>query len=181
VASLAALGCSTGASIDSTQSQPPNFGIGPANRPLPPGAWKAIGVVTSQPATYSNQPVGAVLKRPWTFVKSCKSSCHTLFLRQTLYGPSATELVPTAGGLFTAVFPPVTVPCYYTRDYSGPRHPFGQSHDSYKLWWSADRGEIHAVELRTQTGCYPTAEAPDVTRWRATRASAGGTAALGRS
>jgi hypothetical protein len=168
VASLTASGCSAGVSVNSTGTSR-HFGMGPPNKPLPPGEWEATGVVVGERASYSNEPVGTVLKRPWTFRKICNSSCHRVFFRQTLYGPSVTRLIPAGGGRYTAAFPPVTVPCYYTRDYPHARHPFGQSHDSYKLWWSANREKIRAVEHQTQTGCYRTEEPPSVTRWFATR------------
>src|SRR5262245_62072541 len=76
---LVLLGCSIERS-DPVARSSDSAGLGPANIPLPPGEWAATGVVLRQDA-WSNQPVGAVLKRPWTFRKSCQSSCRTLFLR----------------------------------------------------------------------------------------------------
>lgn len=145
-------------------------GLGPANIPLPQGGWEATGrVVWVSPNAISNQPPGAVLKRPWDFHEVCRRACKIVFSRWTLYGPSATWLVKH-GRFFTARFPPVRVPCSYPRGSSYPRHLSGQSHDYYKLWWSSDGNWIHAIEHRTQTGCYRTPDPPDVTRWQATRA-----------
>lgn len=148
-------------------------GLGPANIPLPQGGWEAIGrVVRVPPNVITNQPLGAVLKRPWEFHKVCRGTCKIAFSRWTLYGPSVTWLV-RHGRAFTASFPPVRVPCSYPRGSSYPRHFSGQSHDYYKLWWSSDGIRIHAIEHRIATGCYQTPDPPDVTRWQATRAATG--------
>src|SRR6185437_8572914 len=94
------LGCSAG---DSNRDAGIDFG--PANVPLPPGKWAATGTVLKG-EKMSNEPPGTVLKRPWTFRKVCNPSCHRVFLRWTLYGPSITRLVPH-GSFYTANFPPV--------------------------------------------------------------------------
>ncbi len=142
--------------------------LGPANVPLPRGGWEATGkVVWVAPNVHANQPPGTVLRRPWEFQKVCWGPCKVEFSRWTLYGPSQTLLV-RHGHFFTAKFPPVRVPCAYPRGSSYPRHSYGQSHDSYKLWWSNDHNHIHAIEHRTETGCYRTPDPPDVTRWHAT-------------
>jgi len=144
--------------------------LGPANIPLPPGRWEATGtIVWVAPNVMTNQPPGTVLRRPWNFHSVCRGTCKLVFSRWTLYGPSVTPLVKH-GRFFIAQFPPVEVPCAYPRGSSYPRHPFGQSHDRYKLWWSSDRTEIYAIERRIQTGCYRTPD-PDVTRWHAIRAT----------
>jgi hypothetical protein len=156
-------------------------GLGPANIPLPSGGWEATGrVVWVAPKVLTNEPPGAVLKRPWNFQKVCHRSCRIRFSRWTLYGPSVTWLVKH-GHFFTAEFPPVTVPCAYPRDSSYPRHQYGQSHDRYRLWWSGDHTWIHAIEQRTETGCYRTVDPPDVTRWHATRTAGRGGANRGLS
>jgi hypothetical protein len=174
------LGCSAG-SADLNSGADPGQGIdfGPANVPLPPGEWAATGIVQRGPEA-SNQPPGTMLKRPWSFRKRCDPACRILFLRWTLYGPSVTRLV-AHGGFFTAKFPPVRVPCVYPRGSSYVRHPYGESHDSYRLWWSADGRRIDAVEHRVETGCYPTPEPPDLTRWTAVRARPSGAPAGARS
>jgi hypothetical protein len=64
----------------------------------------------------------------------------------------------------------VSVPCIYPEGSSYRRRNYGQSHDRYRLWWSADGTQIHAIEHRLQTGCYERPDPPDVTRWRARRA-----------
>lgn len=166
LSSILVLGCST---QGSDPAGPDVSNLGPANVPLPPGEWAATGIV-QKGTPLSNQPPGTVLKRPWTFKKTCIPSCRRMFLRWTLYGPSVTRLV-AHGGFFTAKFPPVEVPCTYPRGSSYTRHRFGQSHDSYRLRWSADGRRINAVEYRLETGCYPTPDPPDVTRWTAVRAS----------
>lgn len=143
--------------------------LGPANIPLPSGGWDATGrVIWVPPKVLTNEPPGAVLRRPWSFRRVCVRSCRIVFSRWTLYGPSVTVLV-MHGRAFTAKFPPVTVPCAYPRGSSYPRRRYGQSHDSYRLWWSHDHTQIHAIEHRTETGCYRTPDPPDVTRWRASR------------
>jgi hypothetical protein len=134
------------------------------------GSWAAVGrVVYVPPTTISNQPVGSVRNRPWSFREVCAGSCRIVFTRGTLYGPSVTELVER-GRFFIADFPPVTVPCAYPRGWNGARHSSGQSHSRYKLWWSNERTRLRAVEHRFQTGCYDTPDKPDITRWVATRA-----------
>jgi hypothetical protein len=123
--------------------------------------------VLVETARWSNEPVGTVLKRPWTFKTVCEPTCRKIFLRWTLYGPSETQL-KSRGGFFTAKFPPVMVPCYYpTHGYSGIMRPFGESHDAYKVWWSLDRTRIHALERQIQTGCYRGPRHPSWTRWLA--------------
>jgi hypothetical protein len=140
----------------------------PANIPLPPGEWEATGVVTKvlPPGLNTNEPEGEILKRPWTFRTVCHESCRTMFLRQTLYGPSRTSLV-RHGSVYVANFPPVTVPCFYWRGWTGPRPPYGKSYDSYRLARAGGHTEIVAIEHRLSTGCE--GETSDVTRWRAAR------------
>ena len=114
----------------------------------------------------SNQPEGTTLKRPWSFKEVCADTCKIAFRRETLYGPSATWLVPHES-FFTAEFPAVTVPCAYPEDSTYEQHPTGESHDTYKLWLTAD-DNIEAVEQRLETGCYPTPDPPNITRWKGT-------------
>jgi hypothetical protein len=135
------------------------------------GPWEAIGeVVYVPPNVNSNQPVGSIRERPWSFEEVCRARCEIVFTRGTLYGPSVTRLVKR-GRFFIADFPPVEVPCSYPPGSSYPRRSSGQSHSRYKLRWSNDRTQLRAVEHRFQTGCYPTTDPPDVTHWVATRAS----------
>jgi hypothetical protein len=109
---------------------------------LPPGAWTANGVVLAA-ANSADEPRGTTLaSRPWTFIRVCRQACRTLFLRQTLYGPSETEVVEH-DGYYAAAFPPVTVPCAH---YPGEDAGTGMSYDTYKLWWSNDHGQIRATE-----------------------------------
>ncbi len=103
---------------------------GAPNIPLPPGQWTATGTVLKE-VNIADEPAGTTLKRPWTFKTVCQSSCHTLFLRQTLYGPSETTLT-AHDGIYTATFPPVTVPCATAPGSSG-------LYDSYTLQWSPNR------------------------------------------
>lgn len=137
-----------------------------AARHAPPsGAWEATGIVVYVPPSVdSTQPEGTVVKRPWKFTRVCRGECKVIFTRGTLYGPSTTTLV-ARGKRFIANFPPVEVPCAYHRSYSGPRHLSGESHDAYVLWWEGN-SQLRAVEHRTETGCNPTTDPPDVTRWR---------------
>jgi hypothetical protein len=154
----------------STQRAAGGSSMGPANRPLPPGEWEATGtVVKGQSAQFTNEPIGTVLHRPWSFETVCKGTCQIVFLRQTLYGPSATELIAAGSDRYTASFPPVRVPCAYTATYSGPRRPFGESHDYYVLYGDPGGSELTATEQQVQTGCYPGTEPPGLTRWHAVR------------
>jgi hypothetical protein len=142
----------------------------PAESPSLEGNWSAVGEVQwVDSGVNSNQPPGTILNRPWNFQEICAESCRIAFTRGTLYGPSVTWLVQDGRG-YTADFPPVQVPCAYPRGSSYARHPFGYSHDWYRLWWSPDHTKLLAVEHRTQTGCYSTPERPDTTRWQAVRA-----------
>lgn len=146
-------------------------GLGRQGIPFPAGRWEATGrVARVAPNVLTNQPPGTVLKRPWAFGRECHRTCKVVFSRLTLYGRSVTSLARHGRRFFTARFPPVRVPCSYPRGSSYHRRQYGQSHDSYELWWSSDRTRIHAVEHRLQTGCYSTTDPPDVTRWNATRA-----------
>ncbi len=145
-------------------------GLGLPSSPLPAGRWEATGrVVWVAPNVLTNQPPGTVLERPWAFSRECRRTCKIVFSRMTLYGRSVTSLT-RHGRFFTAKFPPVRVPCSYPEGSSYPRRRYGQSHDSYKLRWSSDPTQIHAIERRRETGCYDTTDPPDVTRWHATRA-----------
>jgi hypothetical protein len=135
------------------------------------GSWEATGeMIYVPPNVNSNQPVGSIRERPWSFEEVCRARCEIVFTRGTLYGPSVTRLVKR-GRFFFADFPPVKVPCSYPPGSSYPRRSSGQSHSRYKLRWSSDRTRLLAIEHRFQTGCYPTTDPPDVTRWVATRAS----------
>lgn len=156
-----AVGCS---GIGSTPARP---AIRPGSVPLPnitlpPGQWTAIGTVLAA-ANSADEPPGRKLTRPWTFAKVCDPACRTLFLRQTLYGPSETVLV-AHHGFYTAAFPPVTVPCAH---YPGEDAGTAQSYDTFTLWWSANRREILAVEhSRSISRSCPGA---NTDRWVATR------------
>lgn len=138
-----------------------------ATPPFPSGSWDATGrIVSVEPNVDSNQPVGTALRRPWSFEEVCQETCKVVFSRMTLYGPSLTWLLQR-GTLFVAKFPPVTVPCSYPREYTGPRQISGESHDEYELWWSDDGTRLEASEQRVQTGCYPPPNLPDETHWEA--------------
>jgi len=114
----------------------------------------------------ADEPAGTRLIRPWTFRKVCARECRTLFLRQTLYGPSETVLVANHG-IYTAVFPPVTTACAH---YPGEDAGTAQSHDTYTLWWSHDRRHIIAVEhQRSVSENCPNTQTD---RWVATRTEA---------
>ena len=102
------------------------------------------------------------------FQQVCHGACKVFFARETLYGPSVTLLLER-GHAYTAKFPPVRVPCSYPRGSSYTPHPYGESHDSYRLWWSNHHTQLRAVEHRLATGCYPNPDPPDVTRWQAVR------------
>ncbi len=129
---------------------------------LPPGDWTATGTVR-QAVNSADEPAGTVIVRPWTFKKVCSVSCHTLFLRQTLYGPSETVLV-AHGGSYTAAFPPVTVPCAH---YPGEDAGTAQSYATYMLHWSADRQQLLAVERQSSISRY--CSGTQTTTWVATR------------
>ena len=155
-------GCGDNAS---TASRPP---IRPGSVPLPdvrlpPGEWTAIGTVIRS-VNSADEPPGTRLVRPWTFREVCDGGCHTLFLRQTLYGTSETKLFKHAG-VYTASFPPVTVPCAH---YPGEDAGTALSYDTYRLRWSANRRQVLAVERRrsVSSGCSGT----QTSRWVATRA-----------
>jgi hypothetical protein len=130
--------------------------------PLPPGGWTATGTVR-EAVNSADEPAGTVLVRPWTFVKVCRTSCRTLFLRQTLYGPSETVLV-AHDGFYAAVFPPVTVPCAH---YPGEDAGTAQSYDTYTLRWSANRQQILAAEQ--QKSVSRSCSGTHTTSWVATR------------
>lgn len=120
--------------------------IRPGSVPLPhvhlqPGEWTATGKV-HMAVNSADEPAGTVLMRPWTFKRVCHTSCRTLFLRQTLYGPSETMVV-AHDGFYTAAFPPVTVPCAH---YPGEDAGTAQSYDTYTLRWAADHQRIIGVE-----------------------------------
>jgi hypothetical protein len=146
---------------------------GPANGPLPRLQWEATGVVVWEPPVRgSTSPPGTVLYRPWSFHSDCRRKCRIVFFRYTLSGPSETTLVKR-GHAYLAKFPPVRVPCSYVTGSSWPPHKYlyGAQHDSYTLWWSADRSQIYARERQTESGCYPTTRPPSYTRWHAVRTS----------
>jgi hypothetical protein len=129
--------------------------------PPPIGLWAATGTVLSA-VNLADERAGSVLKRPWAFRTICKSSsCRTIFLRETLYGPSRTVLV-AHDGYYTAAFPPVAVPC------SGTGRFLGRLYDSYTLRWLANRKQILAIQhQRGSGGCgLPSRQ---TTRWTATR------------
>ena len=159
----------SGRGLSMSRSNPPT---GPRRRhsgPLPSGLWVATGTVLSA-VNLAGEPVGTVLKRPWAFKTICTPSrCQTLFLRETLYGPSRTVLVGHHG-YYTAEFPPVAVPC------SGTGRFLGRLHDSYTLRWSDNRQQLLAVQhQRGDGGCgLPSSQ---TTRWTAARIHPGSPAA----
>jgi hypothetical protein len=132
---------------------------------LPPGEWTATGTVLRE-SNSADEPVGTVLKRPWTFTKICEPSCRTLFLRQTLYGPSETVVI-ARHGFYTAAFPPVTVPCAHP---PGESTGTAQTYARYTLRWSANHEQLLAVEQKrsTSSSCPGT----QTNRWVATRTNA---------
>jgi hypothetical protein len=158
---VASAGCTVG---ESTRTRPPiqPGSVAEPHRQLAPGGWTATGTVV-QAVNNADQPTGHVLVRPWTFIKQCASSCRTLFLRQTLYGPSLTT-VSAHAGFYVAAFPPVTVPCAH---YEGEDAGTEQSYDTYRLWWSADRGQLYAVSGARSVG--RRCPGSQTIRWVATR------------
>jgi hypothetical protein len=129
---------------------PPPIAPGSVRLPdvqLPPGQWTATGTVL-RALNSADEPAGTKLVRPWTFTKLCDPACRTLFLRQTLYGPSETVLVARHGS-YEAAFPPVTVPCAH---YPGEDAGTAQSYDTYRLTWSADRQQVLAVSHQRAIG-----------------------------
>jgi len=153
-----------GAHNDPHASATPDYGH--FDSPLA-GRWSATGTVLSA-VHLAGQPRGTVLKRPWAFKKVCKpTGCRTLFLRETLYGPSITTLVPHHG-FYTAAFPPVAVPCTGPQG-TTPGRP-GRLHDTYRLGWSTDHQRLLAIEHQIgppSRGCGP--RSTQTTRWSATR------------
>jgi len=134
--------------------------------PPPTGIWAATGTVLSAvhlASAYGSVHAGEVRKRPWAFKTICKLSwCRTLFLRGTLYGPSVTTLA-AHHGYYTAAFPPVAVRCSYSGEL------LGQLHDSYTLWWSANRHQILALERSRGSGRCDGPPSRSTFRWTATR------------
>ena len=129
---------------------------------LPPGGWTATGTVLNA-VNSADEPAGTRLVRPWTFPTICNPGCRARFLRQTLYGPSETVVVPHHG-FYTATFPPLTVPCAH---YPGENGGTAQSYSTYTLRWSAKRQQILAVEHSSSTSA--NCPGSDTTRWVATR------------
>lgn len=129
---------------------------------LPSGEWAAKGTVI-RAVNSADAPAGTKLVRPWTFRKVCDRECHTLFLRQTLYGPSETKLLAHAG-VYTASFPPVTVPCAH---YAGEDAGTALSYDTYRLRWTANRRQILAIQH--QRSVSRSCPGTQTTRWVATR------------
>ena len=174
--SLSVLGCSAGVSnAPSIDQKPaglrpwhssPSAGLSQRHSgSLLAGQWGATGTVLSA-VNLANEPAGSVLRRPWAFKTICKSSwCRALSLRETLYGPSVTMLV-AHHGYYTAAFPPVAVPCIGPQGVSR-RRP-GRLYDRYRLWWSANRRQLFAVQHQIGLGhCGPISR--QTTRWTATR------------
>jgi hypothetical protein len=131
---------------------------GPASTSLRPGQWTATGKVVSA-LNVAGNPAARVLKRPWTFTTVCEPSCRTMFLRQTLDGPSETVLI-ARHGFYAASFTPVKVRCV---------HPAGSSDqlfDSYTLRWSSNTRLIFALEQQRGVGSCPSAQ---TTSWTAAR------------
>jgi len=129
---------------------------------MPPGEWTATGTVL-RAVNSADEPVGTRLVRSWTFSRICDPRCQTVFLRQTLYGPSKTVVV-AHHGLYTAAFPPVTVPCAH---YPGEDAGTAQSYDTYTLWWSHDRRQIIAREQNHSVS--QNCPGAQTNRWVATR------------
>jgi len=155
----------TGCGVTVTTATRPPITPGSVPMPdvrLPPGQWTARGTVR-RAVNSADEPAGTLLVRPWTFTKVCDISCHIVFLRQTLYGPSETALVARDGS-FIAAFPPVTVPCAH---YPGEDANTAASFDAYRLHWSANRQQVLAVEHQASTSrnCPGTS----TTTWVATR------------
>ncbi len=158
---IAAASLGSGGGLIMSGSGPPAVPRRKHSGPPPSGLWAATGTVLSAVNLAGSAP-GAVLKRPWAFRTTCTPSrCKTMFLRETLYGPSRTVLVAHRG-YYTARFPPVAVPC------SGTGRFLGRLHDSYTLWWSANRQHLLAVQhQRGDGGCgLPSRQ---TTRWTAAR------------
>lgn len=150
----------------STSARPP---IAPGSVPmpnvsLPPGLWTANGTVLAA-VNSADEPAGTKLVRPWTFFKVCNPSCRTIFLRQTLYGPSETVLIAHANS-YAAAFPPVTVPCAH---YPGEDAGTAESYDTYRLSWSLNHQQVSAVERDYTTGGSCGGSSTQTTSWVATR------------
>jgi hypothetical protein len=148
-----------------TKSNPRTTSSGSVKPPevsLPDGEWTARGTVREADHS-ADFHAGSVKVRPWTFTKVCAATCHIMFLRQTLYGPSETEVVPH-DGYYTAAFPPVTTPCvHYPGEYAGT----SASYDTYRLQW-ADNGE-KLVASSTERGSGPDCPGFTAETWVATR------------
>jgi hypothetical protein len=156
-----AVGCAS-AAINSARPPIPPGSVRLPDVRLPAGQWTASGTVLRS-ANSADEPAGTKLVRSWTFGKTCDPACRTIFLRQTLYGPSET-IVTSRHGFYTAVFPPVTVPCAH---YPGEDAGTAQSYDTYTLRWSPDRQQIIAIEH--QHGVSQTCPDTQANRWVATR------------
>jgi hypothetical protein len=119
-----------------------------ANRPpFPQGVWDATGRVLWS-VNLAGQHKGSVRKREWAFAYSCRDGrCRTVFTRTTRYGTSVTAL-KRHGKTFTAVFPPVAVPCLGPNGVT--RNRPGRLHDRYNLWWS--KGEQRLIAIQHQHG-----------------------------
>lgn len=155
VACLVATGCLAGVFISTaagygTARRVAAPAVRSSRRPRPPtGLWEATGRVLRS-ENLAGQEKGSVLKRGWAFYRSCRrSKCRTVFLRSTLYGRSVTTL-KRHGKTFTAVFPPVAVPCLGPNGVT-PNRP-GRLHDRYTLWWSKDGKRLIAIEHQHGTG-----------------------------
>lgn len=156
----------SGGALSMSRFSPPMVPHRRHSGPPPSGQWVATGLVQSS-AHVLDSNAGEVIKRPWAFIRVCKHSwCRTLFLRQTLYGPSKTLLV-SHHGFFTAAFPSVKTPCPTPGGVPPPRFA-GRNTDRYQLWWSANRQRLLAIEHSTDHGCGSPTPAKETTRWTTT-------------
>jgi len=116
---------------------------------LPLGEWEATGRVL-RAENLTDQHKGDVLKRGWAFYRSCRRDrCRTVFARRTLYGLSVTKL-KRHNKTFTAVFPPVHVPCLGPHGVTHNRP--GRLYDRYRLWWSKTGKRLIAIQHQRGSG-----------------------------
>jgi hypothetical protein len=162
VVAIGILAANRGGSTMAASPAPISEGsVPPPNVSLPPGEWTAIGK-DRETRNVADARAGTTEVRPWTFKHVCANTCRTVFLRQTLYGPSATVLVDHHG-IYIARFPPVRVPCaHYPRENAGTALSF----DTYTLRWSANRQQLVGVSRSRGVGQCP---GEITTSWRATR------------
>jgi hypothetical protein len=114
---------------------------------MPSGQWIANETVL-RARNLADSSAGRHTVRPWTFVRKCETTCWMVFLRGTLYGPSATMVMPHRG-YYTAAFPPVTTPCpHYAGEYAGVSYTYSR----YTLWWPHDGARIYAISQSRAVG-----------------------------